>query len=96
VLLYTQAVDVYAFAIVCWELLEMKEPWADNRSLHSLSDLNDAVLRGVRPKISPASKREAPKAYLDLILKCWDPKPQRRPGFGSIVDVLTQAMNSLS
>src|SRR3954451_24684299 len=38
---------------------------------------------GIRPEIS---EKEAPKGYIDLMKKCWDPNPNNRPNAREIED----------
>ncbi|KAF8999841.1 hypothetical protein BDQ17DRAFT_1360497 [Cyathus striatus] len=75
----TSAVDIYAYAISCIEVLSFGQlPWP-------LSD-DDAVRYLVlkeksRPRI-PAACTLSPMQ--ELIRKCWDSKPERRPSFAAI------------
>src|SRR5438067_2116371 len=34
------------------------------------------ICNGIRPEIT---EKEAPKCYIDLVKKCWDPNPDNRP-----------------
>ncbi|KAF8975500.1 hypothetical protein BDQ17DRAFT_1441497 [Cyathus striatus] len=80
----TAEMDVYAFAIVCVEILTMgKMPWP-------LSD-DEAVRRFVlqdntRPTL-PATRFNTP-ALQDLLRRCWARDPKDRPPFAIIVQEL--------
>jgi hypothetical protein len=47
------------------------------------------VKEGLRPKIS---EKECPGPFLDLMRRCWDEDPEKRPYFGEIITEL-QSMN---
>ena len=81
-------VDVFAFGVMCWEMLERKVPF------HKLNnnEVEDRIKRGDRPAISPQFKNiqrplENNKHYvvlLKLIERCWAQNPNERPSFDEI------------
>jgi serine/threonine-protein kinase TNNI3K len=73
---YDNKADVFSFAIVLWELATSKVPY-DN-----LTPLQAAlgVRQGLRPEIPSAVN---PK-LANLIKKCWDENPDKRPTFPDI------------
>jgi serine/threonine protein kinase len=83
---YSAAVDVYGFGMVCYELLTGKLPFQG----HPLSDY-DLVLSGKRPDM-PEDWESWVKT---LLQRCWDEDPHQRPGWGEILDNLTQECLSL-
>jgi len=80
---YSFPVDVYAFAMILYEVLSEKRPF-DGIFICKL--MND-VLNGARPDI-PSSILSP---YTELIQKCWDQHPQNRPTFTQIVEELTNS-----
>lgn len=84
--------DVYAFAIVIWEIVALKLPYADV-PLHSVPL---AVLDGLRPDhFSNTDQYRKKKGSFLLNLKdvmelCWQEDPSRRPPFEDILDLLLQ------
>src|SRR5215207_1968468 len=56
------------------------QPFADRA--HD-RDLALSICNGIRPEIT---EKEAPKCYIDLMKKCWDPNPDNRPNAGEIYD----------
>lgn len=79
--LFTKGVDVYSYAMTCYEILTSGIPFEGYRDTGY-----DAVLCGDRPKL--------PSNILpwleELLNRCWHMDPSKRPPFEAIVDVLEQ------
>jgi serine/threonine protein kinase len=69
--------DVYSFAIVLWQLKEMKIPYED---LHPDDVIRVNVISGVRPPLNYDDNH-----LTDLIDRCWNPQPDVRLTFREIV-----------
>src|SRR5207248_2883285 len=71
---YIQANDIYSFGIIAYELLTNTFPYAD----YNLDDIQLAltICQGYRPNIDEA---KIPQLLKDLIKKCWDADPVKRP-----------------
>lgn len=69
---YTQASDIYSFGIITYELLANSYPYPKMDDLHLLLK----VCKGLRPKIE---KLPIPQLLKDLIERCWDSNPEKRP-----------------
>ncbi|RIA79161.1 kinase-like domain-containing protein [Glomus cerebriforme] len=73
---YTQASDIYSFAMILWEVSCGSQPFADRS--HDVSLVLD-INRGLRPTIPEAVSEEIPECYHTLVKQCWDDDPKKRP-----------------
>ncbi|OHT14019.1 hypothetical protein TRFO_15674 [Tritrichomonas foetus] len=87
---YSNAVDVYAYAYVCLELLTEKEAFSE---IKTVLDLVNAVCQGVRPPLENETK--IPHSYKQLISISWSPNPEERPTFEEIVEMFLQGKLTL-
>src|SRR3954471_4273107 len=85
---YTQAADIYSFGMVMYFVATGRQPFAD--CAHD-QDLALSICNGIRPDIT---EKEAPKCYIDLVKKCWDPDPDNRPNAKEIYIELKSFYNS--
>ncbi|GLU07017.1 hypothetical protein SLE2022_239970 [Rubroshorea leprosula] len=74
---YDQKADVFSFAIVLWELVTAKIPY------ETMTPLQAAL--GVRQGMRPELPRNAHPKLLDLMQKCWETVPSKRPSFSEII-----------
>jgi serine/threonine protein kinase len=79
----TKEADAYSFAIVCSQILSgascpFPDPW------DKLTERISAP-RNERPHLPSDTY---PPKLLDLIKRCWDPHPERRPSFSDICKTL--------
>jgi len=98
--LYSEYSDVFAFAIVSWEMLTTLwagtygSPWSDIPAGHH--DLNLAILSGKRPPLDPnlyrvpKHKREKHEPVIAVIKQCWDGNHRARPNFLRAHDMLDE------
>ncbi|GBC09182.1 hypothetical protein RclHR1_08670006 [Rhizophagus clarus] len=69
---HTTASDIYSFSIIMWEFTSGVPPFNDRA--HDLQ-LSLSICKGERPKII----KNTPQCYTDLMEKCWNGDPLRRP-----------------
>jgi len=91
---YDKAADVYAFALILWELLTWELPFAAMSPYQIMLGVGE---HGLRPEIpAPFSKQAADliggdvpsqigDAYRQLIKDCWTQIPGDRPSFETII-----------
>ncbi|XP_039071385.1 serine/threonine-protein kinase STY46-like isoform X1 [Hibiscus syriacus] len=73
---YDQKADVFSFAIVLWELVTAKVPY------DTMTPLQAAL--GVRQGLRPELPENAHPKLLDLMKRCWEAAPDKRPSFSEI------------
>src|SRR3954468_19806097 len=78
---YTQASDVYSFGIIAYELFANSYPYLEMDN----TGLALAVCQGLRPNLDAVP---IPQSLKDLIKKCWDPDPKRRPSARELEEVI--------
>jgi hypothetical protein len=66
------SVDTYAFGILVWEIMTIKEPFAD-LMIHEYTE--KVIQRQKRPRLD----RKTPAELNDLMSACWDHDPYKRP-----------------
>ncbi|RGB38605.1 kinase-like domain-containing protein [Rhizophagus diaphanus] len=78
---YTQASDVYSFSIIMWEFTSEIPPFNDKT--HDLK-LALSICKGERPEII----ENTPQCYIDLMKKCWDEDPLKRPSSKEVLNII--------
>ena len=78
---YTKACDVYAFAIILYQLVTLEEPF---QNFYIPMMYSKVVIGGYRPEF----KYPIANCYKNLITRCWSADPNDRPTFDYIVNEL--------
>lgn len=81
---YTSSIDVFAFAIIIFKMFSFKVSFGEKIRLRSSQQYMRLIGRGKRP-CRPDS---IPDCYWELIQNCWDQKPDKRPTFDEICEIL--------
>jgi serine/threonine protein kinase len=87
----TRSSDVWQMAVLLWEVLGQRHPWAEILDPNDLAAMQEAVLRhGARlPRLSPAGLPPAVHAAADgLLARCFTAPPPARPTMDEISQIL--------
>jgi serine/threonine protein kinase len=78
---YTQSSDIYSFSMIMWEFTSGIPPF--NNRAHDLH-LSLSICKGERPEII----ENTPQCYINLMEKCWNEDPLKRPSTSEVKDVI--------
>ncbi|POG77171.1 kinase-like domain-containing protein [Rhizophagus irregularis DAOM 181602=DAOM 197198] len=79
---YTPASDIYSFSMIMWELTSGIPPF--NNRAHDLELSLDICRKGERPEII----ENTPQCYVDLMKKCWNEDPLKRPASKEVLKII--------
>ncbi|RIA80113.1 kinase-like domain-containing protein [Glomus cerebriforme] len=80
---YTPASDIYSFSMIMWELTSGIPPFKNKAHDY---ELILSICEGERPEII----KNTPKCYIDLMEKCWDADPFKRPTITMLENIISQ------
>jgi serine/threonine protein kinase len=78
---YTSASDIYGFSMIMWEFTSGVPPFNDRE--HDLQ-LSLSICKGERPEII----ENTPQCYTNLMKKCWNEDPLKRPTASEVLDII--------
>jgi serine/threonine protein kinase len=78
---YTPSSDIYSFSMIMWEFVSGIPPFNDRA--HDLQ-LSINICKGERPECI----EDVPQYYTDLMKKCWDKDPLKRPDASEIENLI--------
>ncbi|EXX63007.1 kinase-like domain-containing protein [Rhizophagus irregularis DAOM 181602=DAOM 197198] len=78
---YTQASNIYSFSMIMWEFTSGIPPFNDKA--HNLQ-LALNICKGERPEII----KNTPQCYINLMEKCWNEDPLKRPSASTILNII--------
>ncbi|KAL3507863.1 hypothetical protein ACH5RR_033245 [Cinchona calisaya] len=78
---YNRKCDVYSFGICLWEIYCCDLPYPDL----SFAEVSSAV---VRQHLRPEIPRCCPSSLANIMKKCWDANPEKRPDMEEVVRLL--------
>ncbi|EXX56647.1 Sps1p [Rhizophagus irregularis DAOM 197198w] len=79
---YTPASDIYSFSMIMWEFTSGVPPF--NNRAHDLELSLSICKEEERPKII----ENTPQCYIDLMRKCWDKDPLKRPSSKEVLNII--------
>ncbi|GET00467.1 kinase-like domain-containing protein [Rhizophagus clarus] len=77
---FTKASDIYSFSMIMWEFTSGIPPFNDSTD----QLLPISICNGGRPKII----ENTPKCYKDLMEKCWNEDPSKRPTASEVKNII--------
>jgi serine/threonine protein kinase len=84
---YTLASDIYSFSMIMWEFTSGAPPY--NNRAHDIQ-LSLSICKGERPEII----ENTPQCYVDLMKKCWNEDPLKRPPALDVLNVINKWIRS--
>ena len=90
---YDKSVDAYSFGVLLWELCSLEKPFS---GYCSKKHMTNVIVGGERPKMDHAHTLFWPNALQTLIKNCWSCRPEDRPSFDGIKDMLEGVMTEVS
>jgi len=85
---FTKAVDVYAFAVIAWEVFVREIPFAG----YDVMTIKKKVEQGDRPEFPYYG---FPPDVQRIVASSWHEDVSKRPSFSKIVDMLTRVVPTL-
>ncbi|CAG8600341.1 7093_t:CDS:2 [Gigaspora margarita] len=86
---YTSAADIYSFGTIMWQLTSRNVPFSDREYDIELS--REICYNGLRPQIIPGT----PDSYKDMINRCWDADPLKRPDVYELSDFFIEGQKRI-
>jgi len=80
---YSKEGDIFAYGMIMWEISSGQQPYID--VAHD-RDLALQICAGSRPPIIPGT----PECYTELMEKCWDVDPKKRPTAEQLLLIMGQ------
>lgn len=81
---YTNKIDVFSYGMILYHILTLRRPWCDKKDITTFKLLK-LIIDGERPEIK---KGEINDGWKDLIQRCWNNDPDKRPSFIQIVNFI--------
>lgn len=84
---YTEKADVFSYGIILWELLTWLPPYY---GIDGTEVSIWVVKEDLWPEIKADHEWNAPPEFIQLMKRCWDWEPAKRPLFNEIIEALNE------
>jgi hypothetical protein len=81
---YDISSDVYSFGMLLYEIFSDRIPF---NGLETAA-IKRELMNGKRPDMNLVQQKDTPKEIIDLIVRCWDEKPLKRPNIKEVNEIL--------
>jgi alpha-tubulin suppressor-like RCC1 family protein len=81
---YTEKADIFSYGVIMNELAARSPPYL-GVDKHKVAEYVSS-----KPNYRPSIPKGTPAAFAELMQKCWDSNPEKRPSFSDIIDSLTK------
>jgi len=71
---FTSPADIYSFGILLYEMFSRKVPYENLTDVEIIKN----VVTGQRPNLE-VLREDTPKEFIELMIKCWNQVPKKRP-----------------
>ncbi|KAF7965586.1 hypothetical protein HWV62_42697 [Athelia sp. TMB] len=86
-MIFCMATDMYAFAMVCFEILTGNVPF---KALRYDYQVISAIRRSKRPEPTLEVQQSIPLDVWEIMYRCWNQDPGQRPSAGEVVEFLAK------
>ena len=90
---YSQMVDVYAFAVVMYEMTSHQPPWDTGVGEN---EIREKVCHGQRPAMPDIVEDRGPSGWTELMERCWHEDARQRPTFSEAWPALVRMRDACS
>ena len=80
---YNEKIDVYGYGMALFEIHTATLPFEEQESTIAL--MQSVAYEGARPEYNTPPETELDVFWRDLVNRCWDQDPEKRPSFNDII-----------
>jgi serine/threonine protein kinase len=97
--LFTKSGDVYAFGLIMWEMISWELPFDGMSAFQMILLIGDKAGRPTVPSSDQVDEIRGGvfpgyNSYVELMVRCWDQNPEKRPEFPEIISSLRDILST--